>query len=210
MFFVVLPDVFHRDRVEDFVGQFGADNFERDLGRLSEAGTIGIGVEDDVFVLFVERLKFRFARIGDFGDVIARLEDGDLRLRLAIQRVVRFKSVGGRRKGFAVTVSDLREARLVVPGIHTATGVGLADIAIKCDLRFERVDERRVGVTRAAHAVVERVRWKGTDFLRLIRVITNDRCEKLEIFDRRRIARLHLFRRREFADKPTIDERVRV
>ena len=214
LFFVLFVerfDFFVGDRVEKRVVDVGANNFQREKLRLGKAGFFRIGAVDDVFILFVERARLNVARIGDFADVIARLEDGDFRFGHAMKRFVRFERFRRRNLNGAVTVSHLSQTGLRVQRRETIAAVVFANLALVGDLAFHKFAKRGVvepGGTRrarenvAAKLIVGRGSGRG--------VVTNDLRELLKILDYGFFVGNELFAFRKFQDEPTGNERFGV
>ena len=209
MRFVVRLYVFFGDRVEDFVGNIGANDFKREQLRLRETGGLRIGARDDIPIAFVERFGFFVGRGRRLIDEILRLKDGDFRLRHAVERGERFELLRGGRLNDAVPVSDLRQTHLRIEG-REAAAVVLAEHALVRDLRFNEIAERGVVQTGVAFRGKEHVGTETRDFAAARLVVANVAREHGEVIDDRSVVGAELFFCGKFADEPAVHERFGV
>ena len=146
VFFVILLDFLGADRVERFRRDFGADDFQREFRRLRKARRRRSGVRNDVLILFVEFLQFRFRRFRNLVDKIGGFERDDVRLRRTVRRFERFQRVARNRsqRGVAVTSDDAFVSDLLFQKLqkHTIVQPARAETALNRILRQRTADDR--------------------------------------------------------------------
>ena len=210
MFFVERLDFFVGNRIEQGFVDVGSDDFQREQLRLSEAGLFRVSTVDNILVLLIERARLVVGRIGDLGDVIARLEDGDFSLRHTVQRGVSAKFFGGRNWNGTVSVSHLSEPHLGVEGRHAVAAVIFANHTLVGDLLFDKIaehfDAESGGSARVVDNVVAEVIVCGAPFV----VEPNESRQELEVFDDGVVVRNEFFSFRIFQNEPARNERFSV